>query len=367
MPQSVPRPAAADRGTRLARVIRAAHLLARRAIRVFVDPTDCNDLRVKCPQGETSSALEVSATVTYGPIRKVFGVNNGQAASTPAYWDRMWARHRECSRREPRQSGPVHRWLKDSLHPKSLVLEAGCGSGVVAAWLSQHGHHVVGLDFALSTLKGTKRQAPTLCLIGADLELLPIAPGCFDAVVSLGAVEHIPEGPATALKEHRRVLKDGGQLLISVPRLSLLKRWNDFRMLLLRPRAAYRSARGRLVTRVSETAREGAAPSSFIQYEFPRSVMVRLLGDTGFDVVCAHAGMNSAGIGESALVRRVSERRVARRTPWVAGGALASARAGGGLRGLVFGETADGVLSRALLSATRAVIGHMDFFVAEAR
>ena len=43
------------------------------------------------------------------------------------------------------------------------ILEAGCGSGWVVAWLGLLGHAVIGLDFALAPLHRAKVGADGLC------------------------------------------------------------------------------------------------------------------------------------------------------------------------------------------------------------
>jgi SAM-dependent methyltransferase len=127
----------------------------------------------------------------------------------------------------------------------------------------------------------------------------------FDRVISLGAVEHIEEGAGEALLEHARVLRSGGSMLITVPRLGPVKRWNDFLNLSLRGRTSYRS-RGRFVTRVGRPPPKG---SSFHQYEYPVDSFRRLLEQAGFEVRWIRPFMVGQGLGESGLVRRLAKRR----------------------------------------------------------
>jgi SAM-dependent methyltransferase len=99
------------------------------------------------------------------------------------------------------------------------ILEAGCGNGKVVAWLRLLGHAVIGLDFALAPLHRAKRRGwGALPLVGSDLQQLPFPDATSATVLSLGAIEHIETGPELALAEHRRVLRDGGRLVITLPR-----------------------------------------------------------------------------------------------------------------------------------------------------
>jgi 2-polyprenyl-3-methyl-5-hydroxy-6-metoxy-1,4-benzoquinol methylase len=46
----------------------------------------------------------------------------------------------------------------DSLPSNSSVLDIGCGSGEITAWLAQNGFKVVGIDFAQSAIEKAKSK-----------------------------------------------------------------------------------------------------------------------------------------------------------------------------------------------------------------
>jgi 2-polyprenyl-6-hydroxyphenyl methylase/3-demethylubiquinone-9 3-methyltransferase len=97
-----------------------------------------------------------------------------------------------------------------------LVLDAGCGGGLVARGLAAAGATVFGLDQSPSSL-GVARRA-TAGVPGAfhpaagKLERLPFAGDAFDAVVAADVLEHVPDLPAV-VRELARVLAPGGSLV----------------------------------------------------------------------------------------------------------------------------------------------------------
>jgi 2-polyprenyl-6-hydroxyphenyl methylase / 3-demethylubiquinone-9 3-methyltransferase len=94
-----------------------------------------------------------------------------------------------------------------------LVLDAGCGGGLVARELAAAGAGVVGVDRSLGSL-GVARRAVGTPFRPAQgrLERLPFADGSFDAVVAADVLEHLPDLPA-AVQELARVLAPGGSFL----------------------------------------------------------------------------------------------------------------------------------------------------------
>ena len=93
-----------------------------------------------------------------------------------------------------------------------LVLDAGCGGGLVARELAAAGATVVGLDRSLGSL-GVARRAVGGRFRPAQgqLERLPFADGTFDVIVAADVLEHVPDLPA-AVAELARVLAPGGRL-----------------------------------------------------------------------------------------------------------------------------------------------------------
>ena len=108
-----------------------------------------------------------------------------------------------------------------SLKP-SLVLDAGCGEGWISLVVQREGYKVIACDLSkVQLLKARdlfKKSEENIPLILLSLTHLPFKQGCYDSVICLDVIEHVPD-MKLALDECHRVLKRGGQLCMSVPGL----------------------------------------------------------------------------------------------------------------------------------------------------
>lgn len=90
------------------------------------------------------------------------------------------------------------------------VLDAGAGTGVVAACALRFAPRVVAVDASWAMLlRGKGRAVPAAAV--ARLPFLPFAPESFDRIVSSFVLNHVLD-PSGALRELGRVLVRGGRL-----------------------------------------------------------------------------------------------------------------------------------------------------------
>ena len=97
------------------------------------------------------------------------------------------------------------------------VLDWGCGFGYVADFLRRRSVDVELFDYAHDA-DGTRSVELTAfpgvqVTVSSDPVALPYADGTFDAVLSLGTLEHV-QFPEHSLQELRRVLRPGGGLYV---------------------------------------------------------------------------------------------------------------------------------------------------------
>lgn len=103
--------------------------------------------------------------------------------------------------------------------PGMKLLDVGCGTGIYALDLAARGLDVTGVDVSLPMLERAGAKAAERGLaakfLEADALQLPFDDGSFDAVISVTALEFVPD-LAAALREAFRVLKTGGRLVVGL-------------------------------------------------------------------------------------------------------------------------------------------------------
>ncbi|MDI9244889.1 malonyl-ACP O-methyltransferase BioC [Marinobacter sp. CHS3-4] len=100
---------------------------------------------------------------------------------------------------------------------RGLALDLGCGTGWFTREIGERGRveHTVGVDLAPGMLQFAKSACPTdLQWLAADAEVLPFKDNSVDLIFSNLMIQWA-ENPEQVLSECRRVLKPGGQLMMS--------------------------------------------------------------------------------------------------------------------------------------------------------
>ncbi len=101
----------------------------------------------------------------------------------------------------------------------SLILDAGCGTGIYSRRLAKKGHYVIGLDASEKMLQLAKNkpsyQGPVIEYIKGDLHYLPFKNNLFDSVICITALEFCRDAYQVVL-ELGRVLKPQGQLIFGM-------------------------------------------------------------------------------------------------------------------------------------------------------
>jgi len=112
---------------------------------------------------------------------------------------------------------PLWSIIRKHIPPRARILEAGAGSGKWLAFLHERGYNVSGIELNAKSVERFRLAFPGIEYVAGDICSLPFPDEHFDAVLSLGVMEHFVDGPDAAMREMVRVLKREGVAVISVP------------------------------------------------------------------------------------------------------------------------------------------------------
>ncbi|MBV9204502.1 MAG: class I SAM-dependent methyltransferase [Actinobacteria bacterium] len=95
----------------------------------------------------------------------------------------------------------------------TVLLDAGCGSGLALQIAAKRGATVSGFDASAGLLEIAAERVPGADLRHGDLESLPYRDGTFNAVTSFNAVQYAAD-PVAALRELKRVAQPGSPVAV---------------------------------------------------------------------------------------------------------------------------------------------------------
>jgi len=95
--------------------------------------------------------------------------------------------------------------------PAAVLVDLGCGAGLLAPHVARLGYRHVGLDIVARSLALARDHG--LVPVRADVHRIPFADASVDAVSAGEILEHVPD-PSTVLSEACRILRPGGTLVL---------------------------------------------------------------------------------------------------------------------------------------------------------
>jgi len=127
-------------------------------------------------------------------------------------------------------------YLRKNITKNSKVLEVGCGEGRSIKDVLERTSNVTGIDHdkkAVSDAKSNLKNYPNVNILKADAKDLPFENSSFDYVICMTTFANFDKQKVKALIEMKRVVKDKGNIIISVfsedafkERMKMYKKFN---------------------------------------------------------------------------------------------------------------------------------------------
>jgi len=161
----------------------------------------------------------------------------------------------------------IERFIKKEDH----ILESGCGLARWVKKLDNLGYDCSGLEYSEITVKKVKNVWPELDLFVGNVLHHPFKDNSFNAVISLGVVEHFENGPTQALSDIFRILKPGGCGILTVPCFNGIRKMK------------HPFTRDKLIfyTRLRKTFWE----KRFFEYRFSPEYFSSIVKSIGFEII----------------------------------------------------------------------------------
>ncbi len=128
-----------------------------------------------------------------------------------------------------------------NMRKDDIVLDAGCGTGLLFNHISDSSKLIVGVDLSSIALKIAldhirRRRLDNVSLIRADVDFLPFKDEVFDKVFAVTLLQNMPN-PALTIREIMRVVKNRSIFIITGLKKFFSK--DDFLRLLSKTVASY--------------------------------------------------------------------------------------------------------------------------------
>lgn len=104
-----------------------------------------------------------------------------------------------------------------SMEKYGLVLDAGCGTGLLFGYVADNAETTVGIDISRKILLQAKRRtenSPNVHLIWADADYMPLKENVFSHVFAITLIQNTPN-PVKTLNEIKRVAREDALIVVT--------------------------------------------------------------------------------------------------------------------------------------------------------
>jgi ubiquinone/menaquinone biosynthesis C-methylase UbiE len=112
--------------------------------------------------------------------------------------------------------------------PGDTILDAGCGSGVNIARLHSKVGSIIAMDFSKGSVERARKRVELFGIgnvevVQGNITDIPLATGSVDKVLCMSVLQYLTDAEVReSFTEFRRILKDGGILILHVKNISSL-------------------------------------------------------------------------------------------------------------------------------------------------
>lgn len=117
----------------------------------------------------------------------------------------------------------VKNYIIKYINDNHKILEAGCGTGSWVFYLNKMGFDIEGIDLSKNAVDIAKSHDPQIRIYNQDIQKTKYPDNYFDVILSFGVLEHFINGPQKALSEFKRIIKDDGILILTVPTQNIVR------------------------------------------------------------------------------------------------------------------------------------------------
>jgi len=113
-----------------------------------------------------------------------------------------------------------------NLQPDSVMLDIGCGTGILFKHIKNSAKLLIGLDTSLGLLKRAKTQAKQYCniaVIRAEADHTPFKSKTFHTIFAITLLQNMPN-PAATLREIKRISRDNATIAVTALKKSFIKK-----------------------------------------------------------------------------------------------------------------------------------------------
>jgi ubiquinone/menaquinone biosynthesis C-methylase UbiE len=150
-----------------------------------------------------------------GRIKDLYFKFSKANPNSPSLWNRIWTGKTGYGEMKEKSRIDLYKYIA-LLIPKQEInlLDMGCGDGEFL----RHVNDKVkknGIDFSRTGIEKARQKVKGNFYVG-DINETGFNDSCFDIITIIETLEHV-DNPEDTLRETKRLLKNGGKLIISVP------------------------------------------------------------------------------------------------------------------------------------------------------